>query len=145
MVIKRCLFKCHRIYLSPSCPRPRLLVKGKYKCSLWYRYVVRASVWVLQKKNRSRNPRWLAPICLTWKVGDNSLVWPPPEADGPSRHPPEKPRLPREARALLQTPLVQPGPKPSTQEPMAVCRNLFHSQMTGTECDYKNREHFISS
>lgn len=48
MVIKWGLFKCHKIYLSPGCPQPRKLRKGKYKCSLCYRYFVKACVWVLQ-------------------------------------------------------------------------------------------------
>lgn len=127
---------------EPQLPWPKLLFKGKYKCSLCSRYFVRSCVWVLQKKKKTTQVKESKVVRLLQKVGEISFVWSPPEADGPVCHPPAKPGAPtRGRRPPSKLPSGNPVPNSAHRRlRSSVCLHLFHSQMTGTKRDYKNRE-----
>lgn len=72
-MIKKYLFECHKIHLSPSCWRPSSWGKGSTSV-----LCVSGILWELVfgpcQSNRSRSPRWFAQMSLTQKVDGISLV-----------------------------------------------------------------------
>lgn len=124
MVIKRYLFKCHRVHLSPSYPGPKLLFKGKYKCSLCYRHFVRACVWVLQKK-QVKESGVVHPHLSHIEDGWNLFGVVTSRGRWTCMSPSCKAHVRQESP--LQTPLVLPGPKPNTQETTVRCLSKLTS------------------
>lgn len=141
MVIKWYLFKCHRIYLSPSCHGPSCCLKASTN-ALYVLDILWDLVFVSCKKKNQKQVKESKVVRLLQKVGEISLVWSPPEADGPVCHPPAKPGAPtRGRRPPSKLPSGNPVPNSAHRRlRSSVCLHLFHSQMTGTKRDYKNRE-----
>lgn len=121
------------VQVPQNTPESQLLMaqaagKGKYKCSLCYRYFLRACVWALQIKQI----KVVLPHLSYTEGGWNPFgeIFLP---------------LQRQVDLLVtllpspvlspQTPHVQPGPKSSTQDITVPYLNLSHSQMTEKKCD----------